>query len=170
MTCLNIFGCSPAIVSRHCYSEITWSSSFTFVQKGRGNVCQSNISRRTAGKDRMVTQLKADQKSFKAVYKETYYLQPPVTEWKEIVWSRESGDLPSKFSLPQRTKSKSPFHQPCPFGHCWNPLLLYSSVPDLADPAPKKKALLCHVSKEKSKELARSVFGGYVKQHYFFCP
>lgn len=40
---------------------------------------QSNISRRTAGKDR-ITQLKADQKSFKAVYKETYYLQPPVTE------------------------------------------------------------------------------------------
>lgn len=32
---------------------------------------QSNISCRTAGKDWMVTQLKADQKSFKAIYKAT---------------------------------------------------------------------------------------------------
>lgn len=114
MTCLNIFGCSPAIVSRHCYSEITWSSSFTFVQKGRGNVCQSNVSRRTAGKDGMVTQLKADQKSFKAVYKETYYLQPPVTEWKEIVWSRESGDLPCKVFFASENKIQEPISSTLP--------------------------------------------------------
>lgn len=52
----------------------------------------------------MVTQLKADQSCFKAVYKETYYLQPPVTEWKEIAWSKESGDLPCKIFFASENK------------------------------------------------------------------
>lgn len=100
-------------------------------------------------------------------------LHPPVTEWKEIAWRKESGDLPAKLSSPRRTKFKSPFHQPCPFGHCCNLLLLSSLVPDLADPAVKKTSLAtaCYLLFAREMLTRSSVDRGYVRHAWgFFAP